>query len=202
MFYPVDTDQLLNHSLTLIFGWEMSQKCNIDQPNQPQINQISTWFQPFFNDDMSTSNLVEFWWDCGWEVDFWLIIVAFSTHFSTKYQCWGCLRKVEAQCWISIEELICTHWVIFELYLYQHRLTFMNDQSIPNCQYWFWRNIVCNVTMKMFMFIEQISFLCYLVILSTISQSTVIIFPVASYLKVCQPWVINTGWLHLQLTKQ
>ena len=69
--YPVGTDQLLNHSLILIFGWEMSWKCNNDQPtinfsisNQPQINQISTWFQPFLNNNISLSGFF-----------FWLVLV-------------------------------------------------------------------------------------------------------------------------------
>ena len=97
--YPVGTDQLLNHSSMLIFGWEMSWKCN---NGWPKINS-STSNQQHFN-HFSTVGLIFqlqtwliFWLNCGWKVDFWLIIVTFSTRFSTKYQLRRWLRKVEAQ---------------------------------------------------------------------------------------------------------
>ena len=89
----VGMDQFLNQISRLIFGWEMSWKCNNNQPeidfwnsnqhiwHQPNFNLILTIFQCwYFN-----SNSVDFWLNCGWEVDFWLIVVTCSTHFSTKY---------------------------------------------------------------------------------------------------------------------
>ena len=87
--YPMGTDQFLNQISTLIFGWEIvdfETMINQKSTSQPQFNQKSTNYQPNFN-HFSTlslifhwiSNLVDFWLNCGWEVDFWLIIVSKST---------------------------------------------------------------------------------------------------------------------------
>ena len=76
------TDQFLNQISMLIFGWEIVDfvtMINQKSTYQPKINQLSTKFQPFFNTDISTSNLVDFWLNCGREVVFWLIIVTKST---------------------------------------------------------------------------------------------------------------------------
>ena len=80
---------------------------------QPKINQLSTKFQPFFNIDISTSNLVDFWLNCGWEVVFWLIIVThvqnqqFLNQKSTLRmvkESWGSTLN---QCWFNVEKMMC-----------------------------------------------------------------------------------------------
>ena len=103
------TDQFLNQISTLILveKWvENVKMINQKSTSQPQINQFSTFFQPYFNIDILTSNLVDFCLNCGWEVDFWLIIITFPTYFSTKYQRWGWLRKIEAHHWINVDSTL------------------------------------------------------------------------------------------------
>ena len=104
----MSTDQFLNQISTLIFGWEIVDfvtMINQKSTSQPKINHLSTKFQPFFNIDISPSNLVDFWLKCGWEVDFWLIIVTKSMISQPNINVedgWGKLR---------LNVLICAHWV-------------------------------------------------------------------------------------------
>ena len=80
-------------------GWSYGHR-SISQPNiNVDIWLRNCWFcnndQPFFNIDISTSNLADFWLNCGWEVDFWLIIVTKSTISQPNINVedgWGKLR--------------------------------------------------------------------------------------------------------------
>ena len=80
-------------------GWPYGHR-SISQPNiNVDIWLRNCWFcnndQPFFNIDISTSNLADFWLNCGWEVDFWLIIVTKSTISQPNINVedgWGKLR--------------------------------------------------------------------------------------------------------------
>ena len=73
-------------SSMLVFGWEIvdfvtiptkNQFLNLKSTkNQPTVNQIST---------ISTSNLVDFWLNCGWEVDFWPKINQKSTNCQPNF---------------------------------------------------------------------------------------------------------------------
>ena len=106
---PIGTGQFLNQISVLIFGWEITDfvtMINQKSTSQCKINQLSTKFQPFFNIDISTSNLVDFWLNCDWEVDFWLIIVTKSMIFKPNINVedgWGKSR-------LNVEKLICAHW--------------------------------------------------------------------------------------------
>ena len=128
---PMGTDQFLNQISTLVFGWEILDfvtMINQKSTYQPKINQLSTKFQPF-NIDISTSNLVELWLRSWYLVDNCYKII----DFSTKYQCWGWLRNVEAQRWINVEKLICAHWDVsvfsFVYSLYNFKLAVASVQS-------------------------------------------------------------------------
>ena len=108
---PVGTDQLLNVESTLSLNfpqrWYLVEKwvenvtmINQKSTSQPQFNQKSTKFKVQISMLKNGWNKVEVWLIWGWVVDLWLIIVTFSTHFSTKYQCW-----------YLVEQLIRAHWV-------------------------------------------------------------------------------------------
>ena len=92
---PKGTDQLLNHSWMLIFGWEMSYKWSTKKinsstsnfPSNPKISLKTPTFHP---------NLII-------TLFFFLAMIdTFSTHFSTKYQRCRWLRKAVAQRWINL----------------------------------------------------------------------------------------------------
>ena len=107
---PMGTDQLfLNQISTLIFGWEIvdfETMINQKSTSRPQFNQLSTKFQPFFNIDISTSNLVDFWLNCSWEVDFWLITVSKSMISQKNINVedgWGKLR-------LNVESTLIQRW--------------------------------------------------------------------------------------------
>ena len=89
--------------------WNNNQpKINFSTTIQPKINQLSTKFQPFFNFDISTLNLVDFWLNCGWEVDFWLIIVSKSTISQPNINVedsWGKLR-------LNVESTLIQRWEV------------------------------------------------------------------------------------------
>ena len=73
---PMGTDQFLYQKSTLIFGWEIADFVMINQKStsQPKIN-----CQPNFNRFSTLVFQLQTWLNCGWEVDFWLIIVTKST---------------------------------------------------------------------------------------------------------------------------
>ena len=109
---PMGTDQFLNQTLTLIFGWEIVDfvtMINQKSTSQPKINEKSTNCQPNFNH-------FSHWYfnfKLGWFlVEFWLRSWFLVDHcykindFSTKYQRWGWLRKVEAQRWINVDSML------------------------------------------------------------------------------------------------
>ena len=113
--HPMGTDRFLNQIsmfwLRNHWFWNNDQpKINfsttIQPKNQPTVNLISTIFQHcHFNFTLGWF-LVELWLRSWFLVDHCFKI----NDFSTKYQRWGWLRKVEAQRWINVEKLICAHW--------------------------------------------------------------------------------------------
>ena len=97
---PMGTDQFLNQKST----------------SQPQINRKSTNCQPNFNHFSTLIFQLQTWLIFGWiEVEklilSWSLLHCYKINdFSTKYQHWGWLGKVEAQRWINVQKLICAHW--------------------------------------------------------------------------------------------
>ena len=79
-----------------------------EKKKQRTKNRQNCLFQPFFNFDISTSNLVDFWLNCGWEVDFWLIIVSKSTISQPNINVedgWGKLR-------LNVESTLIQRWEV------------------------------------------------------------------------------------------
>ena len=122
----------------LIFGCKMSWTCYNDQP---KLNFSISLIQPNFNlrwNFKLSWLLVELLFKSWYLV----ITVTFSLHFSTKFQCWGWLRKVEAKHWINVRKLICAHWVrsssflcFIILHIYSPTLT-MVDANQPLFVHW------------------------------------------------------------------
>ena len=88
---PVGTDQFLNQKINIDIWLRNHWFCNSNQKSttiQPKINHLSTKFQPFFNFDISTSNLVNFWLNWGWLAVFLVDHCYKMNDVSIKYQCW------------------------------------------------------------------------------------------------------------------
>ena len=66
--------------------------------------------------------MVDFWLNCGWEVDFWLIIVTKSMISQQNVNIedgWGKVR-INVERWFNVEKLICAHWVGVLSYSIEH----------------------------------------------------------------------------------
>ena len=114
------TDQFLNQTSMLIFGWEIvdfETMINQKSTSQPQFNQKSTNHQPNFNHFSTLTFQQKTWLIFGWIVVEKLIFgwslfqnQRFLNQISTLRmveESWGSTLN---QRWFNVEKLICAHW--------------------------------------------------------------------------------------------